>query len=75
MLLFALAGGDGQFGRVVAIVGAFLVVILAVTLNMLGQAVILVGAFQRLRGEPIRAAAALKRAGARFLPLLAAVFA
>ena len=74
VLLFELAGGDAQFGRTVAAVGAFLIIVLAVILNMLGQAVLLVGAFQRLRGEPIRAGAALKRALVRFLPLLGLVF-
>src|SRR5215469_12166948 len=38
-----------------------------------GQAVLLVGAFQRPRGEPIRTGAALKRALVRFLPLLGLV--
>ncbi|HUI96400.1 MAG TPA: hypothetical protein VLX44_11650 [Xanthobacteraceae bacterium] len=73
VLLLEHAGGDPHFGPTAATVGGFLIIILAVPLNLLGQAVLLVGAFQRLRGEPIRASAALKRALARFLPLVGLV--
>ena len=40
-------------------------------LHMLGQGVLLMGAFQRLRGEPLRVGVALQRSLARFLPLIA----
>ena len=68
-LMFALAGGAAQSAGTAAAV-VFLAIMLAVALNMVGQAVLLVGAFQRLRGERIRGGAALRRALARFFPLL-----
>ena len=70
VLAFALAGADVG-GAATAVI--FLAIVLAVTLNMLGQAVLLVGAFQRLRGEPVRAGAALRQALGRFVPLLGLV--
>jgi Membrane domain of glycerophosphoryl diester phosphodiesterase len=39
-------------------------------LNTIGQAVLLFGAFQQLRGRPVQPAEALQRALARFLPLI-----
>jgi hypothetical protein len=39
-------------------------------LNMLGEAVLLLGAFQRMRGQPLRVNEALQRAFPRFLPLI-----
>jgi len=40
-------------------------------LHVFGQGVLLTGAFQRLRGEPLRVGMALQRALARLLPLIA----
>ena len=45
-------------------------VVLFLCLYMFGQGVLLTGAFQRLRGEPLRVGAALRRALARLLPLI-----
>src|SRR5262249_34651325 len=47
-----------------------LAVIVALALYTIGQAVVLVGAFQRLRGEPLRAGTARRTALARALPLM-----
>ena len=47
-----------------------LTAILVLAVNMVGQGVLLLGAFQRLRGEPLRIGAALRRALARVFPLL-----
>jgi hypothetical protein len=66
---FALAGALGDAWGVLA-VGAFLAVILFLALNTIGEAVLLLGAFQRMRGEPLRVSAALQQAFARFLPLI-----
>src|SRR3974390_2278075 len=66
-LMFALAGGAAQSAGTAAAV-VFLAIMLAVALNMVGQAVLLVGAFQRLRGGRIRAGAALRRALPRLSP-------
>jgi hypothetical protein len=55
-----------------AIFGAAIVsVVLFLGVHMIGQGVLLTGAFQRLRGEPLRVGVALQRALARFLPLVA----
>jgi hypothetical protein len=66
---FALAG---MFGDSWApfVVGAFLAAILFLALNTIGEAVLLLGSFQRMRGEPLRVNEALRRAFARFLPLI-----
>jgi hypothetical protein len=45
-------------------------VLLGIVLNTIGEAVILYGAFQRLRGQPLQPSEAFQRAIARFLPLL-----
>src|SRR6267142_7157090 len=52
-----------QWSTVVAI-------LLGVVLNTIGQAVILFGAFQQLRGQPLRAGEALQKGLARFFPIL-----
>jgi hypothetical protein len=44
--------------------------VIVLCLNMVGQGVLLLGAFQRLRGQPLRPAEALQRVIARLLPLL-----
>jgi hypothetical protein len=56
-------------------VGSFFIllavsVLVGIVLNTVGEAVILLGAFQRLRGQPLDPAAALQRALTRFFPLL-----
>src|SRR5580704_6101991 len=45
-------------------------IIIFLCLYMFGQGVLLTGAFQRLRGEPLRGGAALQRALARLVPLV-----
>jgi len=68
-LLFVFAGiGTGSVGIVV--VGVFLAVILILSLNLIGQGVLLLGAFQRLRGQTIRVGVAVQRVLNRFLPLV-----
>ncbi len=62
------AGQPPQLGSFFALIG--LSVILAIVLNTIGEAVILYGAFQRLRGMPLQPGEAFQRAIARFLPLL-----
>ena len=37
---------------------------------MIGQGVLLLGAFQRLRGQPLRVGEVLQKVMARFVPLL-----
>ena len=67
--LVALAGmGGGAEGLIVA--GVFVAIPLFVVLNTIGQAVLLLGTFQRMRGQPLRVGEALRRAFARFLPLV-----
>jgi hypothetical protein len=44
--------------------------VLGLVLNTFGEAIILYGAFQRLRGSPLNVGEAIQRALARFLPLL-----
>jgi len=51
-------------------IGVVVVVVLFFMLNQIGQAVLLLGAFQRMRGQPLRVGEALRRAFARFFPLL-----
>jgi hypothetical protein len=51
------------------VVGIFLAAIVAIGLYMVGQAVLLLGAFQRLRGQPLRVGEAVQRALGRFVPL------
>ncbi len=67
--LVVLAGmGGGAEGLIV--VGVILAVVLFVVLNTIGQAVMLLGTFQRMRGQPLRVGEALRRAFARFFPLV-----
>lgn len=67
--IFVLAGASSDMGWLIAI-GAFLAVMLFIGLNTVGEAVLLLGAFQLLRGQSIRVSEALQRAFARFFPLL-----
>ena len=69
ILLFALAGWGTSMVWLM-VVGVFLAVILFFALNTIGEAVLLLGAFQRMRGESLRVSEALQRAFARFLPLI-----
>ncbi|HLH89835.1 MAG TPA: hypothetical protein VKX28_15390 [Xanthobacteraceae bacterium] len=55
----------GLAGIVVIIVAALLIL----CFNMIGQGVLLMGAFQRLRGQPLRPLEALQRVLTRILPL------
>jgi hypothetical protein len=68
---FAVAGMSASAGWLIIGVGVFLAVILFLSLNTIGEAVLLLGAFQRMRGEPLRVSEALRRAFSRFLPLIA----
>ena len=52
------------------LVANVLVTVVSIVLGTIGQAVILVGAFQYLRGEPVQAGEAFRQAMARFLPLV-----
>jgi len=53
-----------------AVVGIILSAIAALSLYSVGQAIVLVGAFQRMRGQPLRVGEAIQRAFARLLALL-----
>jgi hypothetical protein len=53
------------------VVASISILILFLCVYMIGQGVLLMGAFQRLRGEPLRVGTALRRTFARFLPLMA----
>lgn len=71
VVLVVLAGaGIGSDGWWLIAVGIFLAVLLFIVLNTIGQAVLLFGTFQRLRGQPLRVGEALRRAFARFFPLV-----
>src|SRR5262249_12668276 len=48
-------------------------VMIGLSLYSIGQAIVLTGAFQRMRGQPLRVSEAIKRAFARLLPLLGLV--
>jgi hypothetical protein len=67
--IFFLAGASGNMGWLVTI-GIFLAIVLFLSLNTIGEAVLLFGAFQVLRGQSIRVGEALQRAFARFFPLI-----
>jgi hypothetical protein len=67
-LLFAVVGGGLGSPWLYASAGLVTVVVI-LCLNMIGQGVLLMGAFQRLRGEPLRPGEALQRVLARLLPL------
>jgi hypothetical protein len=67
--LFVLAGATSDAGWLIAI-GIFLAIILFLSLNTIGEAVLLLGAFQRLRGQPLRVSEALQRAFSLFFPLI-----
>jgi hypothetical protein len=67
-LMFVFAGWAANAVGLMA-VGIFLTVIVALGLYMVGQAVLLLGAFQRLRDQPLRVGEAVQRALARFFPL------
>src|ERR1700722_1698592 len=51
-------------------VGIALAIMITLSLTMIGQGVLLLGAFQRLRGQPLRVGEVLKRVIARVMPLL-----
>ena len=50
--------------------GLVIAVFAGLILNTIGQAIILFGAFQQLRGQSVQTGEALQRALARFLPLI-----
>jgi hypothetical protein len=68
LLFFAGMGGSDAWWLIAA--GIVLAVLLFIVLNTIGQAVLLFGTFQRLRGQPLRVGEALRRAFARFFPLV-----
>jgi hypothetical protein len=68
-VLLVLAGASSDSWWLIG-VGILLAGLLFIVLNTIGQAVLLFGTFQRLRGEPLRAGEALRRAFARFFPLV-----
>jgi hypothetical protein len=67
--IFFIAGASPDVGWLAAI-GIFLGIVLFLSLNTIGEAVLLFGAFQVLRGQSIRVGEALQRAFARFFPLI-----
>ncbi|HUI96401.1 MAG TPA: hypothetical protein VLX44_11655 [Xanthobacteraceae bacterium] len=67
-LSFFLAGwATGSF--VLMTVAVFLAFVVILTLTLVGQGVLLFGAFQRLRGQPLRIGEAVQRVMNRFVPL------
>jgi hypothetical protein len=52
------------------VVGGFVAVAVVLSLHMIGQGVLLFGAFQRLRGQPPRVGEALNKVLSRFWPLV-----
>src|SRR5215469_509897 len=75
-LLFVFAGmgigaaGMGPGSIALGVVGVAVAVIVVLALNVIGQGVLLLGAFQRLRGQTIRIGEAVQRVLNRFLPLV-----
>jgi hypothetical protein len=63
-------GGWASGSSVLIGIGVALAIIIALSLTMIGQGVLLLGAFQRLRGQPLRVGEVLKRVLARIMPLL-----
>ena len=68
-LFGAVFAAVGRGSPWVAGVAGIVTIVGMLCLNMIGQGVLLLGAFQRLRGEPLRPAEALQRVLKRFLPL------
>ena len=64
--LFGITGGNQRQ----VWIGLGILATVDLTLYTIGQAVVVIGGFQRLRGEPLRAGAALRQALARAVPLL-----
>src|SRR5690349_9953554 len=62
--------GVASGASVLVWLGIGLAVIVALSLTMLGQGVLLLGAFQRLRGQPLRVGEVLQRVMGRIMPLL-----
>jgi hypothetical protein len=71
LLFFAGMGGSDAWWLIAA--GIVLAVLLFIVLNTIGQAVLLFGTFQRLRGQPLRVGEALRRAFVRFFPLVGVI--
>jgi hypothetical protein len=68
-MTFAFAGwASGSIGLMWVGIGLAIIVVLSFT--MIGQGLLLLGAFQRLRGQPLRLGEVLQRVLNRFLPLL-----
>ena len=65
-VVFAVVGGRSPW---MVFLAGIVTVVAILCLNMIGQAVLLMGAFQRLRGQPLRPVEALQRVLARLLPL------
>ncbi len=67
---FAAWWASGIAGAVLIGIAIVIAVVVFVGLNTIGQAVLLLGAFQRMRGQPLQVSEAVQRAFARFLPLI-----
>ncbi len=67
---FAFAAVSGNAAPVLIGIAIVLAILVFVAVNTIGQAVLLLGAFQRMRGQPLRVSEALQRAFARLLPLV-----
>jgi len=72
-ILISVSASWATNAPVVGGLGIFLLIIVVLALNMIGQGVLLLGAFQRLHGLPIRIFEALRRVLARFVPLFGLV--
>ena len=74
VVVFGLAYATGQVGSaafgVALFISAFAVFFVIIAVNMVGEAAILYGAFQYLRGQPVRIGESLRAALSRVFPLL-----
>jgi hypothetical protein len=66
----AFAAASGNAAPVLIAIAIVLAIIVFFGLNTIGQGVLLLGAFQRMRGQPLQVNEALQRAFARSLPLI-----
>jgi len=70
LAVLALLAGASDMTPWLIIAGVPVAIVLFLVLNAFGEAVLLFGTFQRLRGEPLRVGEAMRRAVARFFPLV-----
>jgi len=70
VLPFVLVGAGGDAWWWLIFIGVLVGFLVFFSLNTIGEAVLLLGAFQRMRGQPLRVNEALQRGFARFFPLI-----